>query len=150
MTHFAIKPPLVLLKASAGQELATKHLGVIVFDGRLIQRATITGIILQIALVMIGHYSLWVRVNAYEFGSMMISGLAGLLYARDFAKGYARGALGGAIAGGTCGIIAVSAANILGDVPLLALPIGGAVTILVGAIGGLFGQMAANIRKRNA
>lgn len=120
------------------------------FDGKLIQRATITGIILQITMIIIGHYVSWVRDNAYEFGAMMISGLAGLLYARDFAKGYAKGAFGGAIAGGTSGIIAVCAANILGDVPLIAVPIGGAVTILIGAIGGLFGQMAANIRKLNA
>jgi hypothetical protein len=124
--------------------------GEVVFDGKLIQRATITGIILQIVMVVIGHYVPWVRDNAYEFGVMMISGLAGLLYARDFAKGYAKGALGGAMAGGTCGIIAICAANILGDVPLIALPVGGAITILVGAIGGLFGQMAANIRKLSA
>lgn len=120
------------------------------FDGKLIQRATITGIILQLTLVIISHYVNWIRVNGSEFGGMMIAGLAGLLYARDFAKGYARGALGGAIAGGTCGIIAICAANILGDVPLLTIPVGGAIMILIGAIGGLFGQMAANIRKMNA
>lgn len=120
------------------------------FDGKLIQRATITGIILQLTLVIISHYVNWIRVNGSEFGGMMIAGLAGLLYARDFAKGYVRGALGGAIAGGTCGIIAICAANILGDVPLLTIPVGGAIMILIGAIGGLFGQMAANIRKMNA
>jgi hypothetical protein len=124
--------------------------GVGVLDGKLIQRAAITGIILQLTLVIIGHYVEWIRANAYEFGGMMISGVAGLLYARDYAKGYARGALGGAIAGGTCGLIGICAANILGDVPLLALPIGGAIVILIGAIGGLFGQIAANIRKLNA
>ena len=121
-----------------------------VFDGKLIQSAALTGIMLQITMVVIGHYVPWVRVNAWEFGTMMISGLAGLFYARDFAKGYARGAFGGAIAGGTSGIIGVSAANILGDVLLIAVPLGAAVTILTGAIGGLFGQMAANIRKLSA
>jgi 1,4-dihydroxy-2-naphthoate octaprenyltransferase len=121
-----------------------------VIDEKLIQRAAVTGIVLQLAMVIIAHYVSWLASNTYIFGMMMISGLAGLLYARDFAKGYGRGALGGAIAGGTCGIIGVSAANILGDVPLLSLPVGAAITILVGAIGGLFGQMAANIRKLNA
>ena len=120
------------------------------FDGKLIQRAAITGVTLQVALVIIGHYVPGVRVNAWEFGTMMISGLAGLFYARDFAKGYAKGAFGGAIAGGTSGIIGVSAANILGDVWLIVIPFGAAITILTGAIGGLFGQMAANIRKLNA
>jgi len=121
-----------------------------VFDGKLIQSAAVTGIMLQITMVVIGHYIPWVRVNAWEFGTMMISGLAGLFYARDFAKGYARGAIGGAIAGGTSGLIGVSAANILGDVWLIAVPFGAAITVLTGAIGGLFGQMAANIRKLNA
>ena len=60
---------------------------------------------MQLTLVIIGHYVVWIRVNGSEFGSMMIAGVTGLLYARDFAKGYAKGALGGAIAGGTCGII---------------------------------------------
>ena len=127
-----------------------KFAGANVFDGKLIQRAAITGIVLQITMVMIGHYVPWISGNSYLFGTMMISGVAGLLYARDFAKGYAKGALGGAVTGGACGIIGISAANILGDAPLIAIPAGAAITVLIGAIGGLFGQMAANIRKLNA
>jgi len=124
--------------------------GATVIDEKLIQRATITGIVLQITMVMIGHYVPWISGNSYVFGTMMISGVAGLLYARDFAKGYAKGAFGGAIVGGACGIIGVSAANVIGDAPLIAIPAGAAITILIGAVGGLFGQMAANIRKLNA
>ena len=119
-------------------------------DGKLIQRAAITGIIVQLALVMLVHYVAWISITAAQFGTMMVAGVAGLLYARDLAKGYARGALGGAVVGGACGLIGISAANILGDVPLLELPIGAGVTTLTGAVGGLFGQMAANIRKLNA
>jgi hypothetical protein len=118
-----------------------------VFDGKLVQRAAITGIAMQVTMVVIGHYIPWVRANVYAFGCLMFAGLAGLFYARDFARGYARGALGGAIAGGTSGLIGISAANILGHVTLIVLPFGTALTIFVGAIGGLFGQMAANIRK---
>jgi hypothetical protein len=118
-----------------------------VFDGRLVQRAAVTGIAMQVTMVVLGHYIPWVHVHVSEFAAMMIAGLAGLFYGRDFARGYAKGALGGAIAGGTSGLIATCAANLLGDVPLLAIPIGTAVTILTGAIGGLFGQMDANIRK---
>ena len=120
------------------------------FDGRILQRAAITGIVLEIAMVVIGHFVPWVRANVFEFGAMMIAGLAGLFYARDFAGGYGKGALGGAIAGGTSGLIGISVANILGDVALIVLPFGTAITILVGAIGGLFGQMGANIRKMSA
>jgi hypothetical protein len=117
-----------------------------VFDGRLLQRAAITGIVLELAMVVIGHYVPWVRINFYEFGAMMFAGLAGLFYARDSARGYAKGALGGAVVGGTSGLIGISAANILGHVALIVLPVGTAITVMVGAIGGLFGQMGANIR----
>jgi hypothetical protein len=121
-----------------------------VFNGKLIQRAAITGIALQVTVVVIAHYSQWVRVNALEFAVMMIAGLAGLFYGRDFAQGYAKGALGGAIAGGTSGLIGIAAANILGDAGLIVLAAGTAITVLTGAIGGLFGQMGANIRNLNA
>ncbi|MBS0471181.1 MAG: hypothetical protein JSR60_08925 [Proteobacteria bacterium] len=104
-----------------------------------------TGILLELTMVAVGHYVPWVRVNFYEFGAMMFAGLAGLFYARDFAQGYARGALGGAVVGGTSGLIGISAANILGHVALIVLPVGTVITVLVGAIGGLFGQMGANI-----
>jgi hypothetical protein len=121
-----------------------------VFDGKLLQRAAVTGVVLEITMVVIGHYVPWVRVNFYEFGAMMFAGLAGLFYARDFAQGYAKGALGGAIVGGTSGLLGISAANILGDVALIVLPFGTAITVMVGAIGGLFGQLGANIRKLSA
>ncbi|MEI9994093.1 MAG: hypothetical protein WDM91_05835 [Rhizomicrobium sp.] len=119
------------------------------FDGKLVQQATVTGVALQVTLVVLGHYVPWVRANVFAFGTMMISGLAGLFYARDFAKGYAKGAFGGAIAGGAAGLIGIALANVLRDVTLIVLPVGTALTILTGAIGGLFGQMAANIRKLN-
>lgn len=116
------------------------------FDGRLIQRAAVTGIVLEILLVTLSYLIPWVRIHFFEFGLMMFAGLAGLFYARDFAKGYARGALGGVIAGGASGIIAVSLANVLGVLALAMLPLWAAMTVVTGAIGGLFGQMAANMR----
>lgn len=120
------------------------------FDGKILQRAAVTGIVLEVSLFVFGHYVPWLRLHAYEFGGMMFAGLAGLFYARDFAQGYGKGALGGAIAGGASGVIGISVANILGDVPLFVLPFGAALTTVVGAIGGLFGQMGANIRKLGA
>ena len=117
------------------------------FDGRLLQRAALTGIVLEIALVTAGYFLPWVRLHVFEFGAMMFAGLAGLFYARDFARGYGRGALGGAIVGGTSGLIGISLANILGEVALVVLPFGTALLIFVGAIGGLFGQLGADIRK---
>ena len=117
------------------------------FDGKILQRTAILGIVLELTMVVAGHYIPWIRANFYDFGAMMFAGLAGLLYARDFAKGYAKGALGGAVVGGTSGLIGISAANMLGHVALIVLPVGTAITILVGAIGGLWGQLGANMRK---
>ena len=62
----------------------------------ILQRATTVGTMLQLTMVVLGHYIPWVRDNVFMFGGMLISGVAGLLYARDAALGYGRGALGGA------------------------------------------------------
>jgi hypothetical protein len=118
------------------------------FEGKLLQRSALVGTAMQVTVVVLAHYLVWFRASMLDFAVMMLSGLAGLFYAREFAAGYGRGALGGAIAGGTCGLIGISAANILGDVALIVLPFGTAITILTGAIGGLFGQMGANIRSK--
>jgi hypothetical protein len=112
-----------------------------------LERATIVGIVLQAMLAVAGHFSPWVRTNAFLFGGMMISAVAGYLYALDVAKGYGPGALGGTLAGGTCAIIGIAVSVILRDLPMVALAIGTLICTLTGAVGGIFGQMAANLRK---
>ena len=77
---------------------------------------------------------------------MMVAGVAGLLYARDLARGFGAGMLGGAAAGAVCGIVAVAAANVLGDRPDLYIPYGVMVSTLTGAVGGLFGQIDAMMK----
>lgn len=114
-------------------------------DARIFQRALTVGLLLQITMVVLGHYVEWVALNVFRFGGMFISGVAGLLYARDLDRGWGAGAFGGTFAGGLCALIGVIVSVMLHDTPpnivLFAVPS----SALTGAVGGLFGQMAANI-----
>ena len=113
---------------------------------RPLLRATLVGLVLQIAMYAIGHYSEWFAVNVFGFGGMMISATAGYIYAMDTAHGYFAGATGGAIAGGACGLLGIAFAAGLGDVYASFIATGTTIAVGVGAVGGLFGQMAANWR----
>jgi hypothetical protein len=117
-------------------------------NAQVLQRACYVGALLQFTMVIIGHYLPWVRVNVFEFGGMLISGTAGLLYARDAALGYGRGILGGALAGGVCGLIGIAVSVLLGDTPIAVLVFGTVVCIVTGAAGGLWGEIGARIRAR--
>jgi hypothetical protein len=126
------------------------------FEGRLgvidfkpLQRATFVGLVLQIAMYALGHYSDWVHVNVVGFGGLMISACAGYLYAMDRGRGWFPSATGGAIAGGICGLIGIVLSVLLGDTPQSFIATGATISVFVGAVGGLFGQMAANLRALN-
>ena len=114
----------------------------------ILQRATVVGTMLQLTMVVVGHYVPWVRDNVFMFGGMLISGVAGLLYARDAALGYGRGALGGAIAGGVCALIGIAVSVLLKDTPPFVLGLGTAISVLTGAVGGLWGEFGARLKVR--
>lgn len=116
-------------------------------SARILLRATFVGLILQFALAGIGHFFPWVAVHLFVFGRMMISATAGYLYAMDFGRGFAVGALGGALAGGLCVVPAVALSALFGDTNASMVAIGTGISILTGGVGGIFGQIAANLRK---
>ncbi len=116
-------------------------------DRKILERATLVGIVLEVALVVTSYFVPWVEVHVFQFGGMMIAAIAGYLYGMHSAKGWGASALAGAISGGTCGIIGLAVAVVLKEVPTLALIVGTLICILTGAVGGLFGQMAANMKK---
>jgi hypothetical protein len=116
-------------------------------DGKILRRAMLVGAVFELLLVVAGHYSPWLRAHFLLFGCMMIAGVAGLLYARDLARGFRLGALGGGVTGAAGGIVAVGASNVLGDRPDIFIPYGVMVLTLIGAIGGLFGQLDAILRR---
>jgi hypothetical protein len=119
-----------------------------VIDAKVLQRSTIVGTVLQLVMVIAGHFVPWVRDNVFMFGGMLISGVAGLLYARDVALGYVRGAAGGAIAGGLCALIGIGLSVLLGDTPSFVLGLGTAISVLTGAVGGLWGQFGVFLKSR--
>jgi hypothetical protein len=115
-------------------------------DNRALQRAILVGTLLQIVFVLIAHFSVWIEANALLFAGMMTSATVGYLYAQEVAKGYALGAYGGAIAGGLCAFIGIAVSVLLGDMTARMLLVRGLICILTGAVGGIYGQMAADWR----
>jgi len=117
-----------------------------VVDLKILRRAMLVGVVLELLLVFAGHFRPWLKPHFFLFGCMLIAGIMGLLYARDLARGFGPGALGGAVIGALCGLVAVLVSDLLGDRPDLYLPYGVMVATLTGAIGGLFGQLDVLIK----
>jgi len=115
-------------------------------DASALQRAILVGTFLQALTVMIGHFG--GLVAGYEIGflfaGMMISATVGYLYAQDVSKGYGRGACGGAISGGACALMGIAFSVALGDMAPMILVQRTLISTLTGAVGGVFGQMAAD------
>ena len=106
-----------------------------------LRSATLIGTVLQVAMVIVGHYIPYVALHVFMFGGMAISAVAGLLCARD-AGGYAGAVLGGAIAGGVCALIGIALSVTLGDTQAIILALGSISSAVTGSIGGLAGQFA--------
>ncbi|HWY63060.1 MAG TPA: hypothetical protein VNW15_14255 [Rhizomicrobium sp.] len=115
-------------------------------DLKILRRAIMVGVFFELVLVAMGHFRPRFRPTFELFGCMLIAGVAGLLYARDLARGYGSGALGGAAVGAVCGLVAVATASLMGDRPDLFIPYGVMVSTLTGLVGGLFGQLDAQLR----
>jgi hypothetical protein len=114
---------------------------------RFLQRAVIAGVILQLALAVLGHFVPWIVDHFFMFGRMMLSATAGYIYGMQYGRTYVLSALGGAVAGGLCVVPALAVSILLGDTPASFLAIGTGISILTGGVGGAFGQMAAIMRK---
>ena len=112
-------------------------------DRNALLRATVVGTVIQVAMVVIGHFVPWVALHVFMFGGMTISAIAGFLYARGGARGYGSGALGGAIAGGVCALLGIAVSVILGDTATNILILGTASSAVTGAVGVLFGQLSS-------
>jgi hypothetical protein len=115
-------------------------------DASALRRAMIVGTVLQAALAVLAHFSAWIALHALLFGAMMLSAIAGYLYAQDIAKGYAAGATGGVIAGGACGLFGVALSIIFGDTDPGLFIQNVLIFAFTGGVGGLFGQMAASMQ----
>ena len=99
----------------------------------------VVGTVLQIAMVVVGHFVSSVAILFAPLG-MGISLVAGLLWARALSTGYGGGAGGGAVVGGVCALIGILVSYLLGDVTASVLGFGTASSAVTGALGGLLGH----------
>jgi hypothetical protein len=114
---------------------------------RSLFRATLVGIVIQLVMVAGAHFWPGLRVHYYLFALMMIAATAGYVYAADTGRGFFASATAGAIAGGICGFAALAISVLLRDIPQSFIPLDTAICVLTGAVGGLWGQVSANMKR---
>jgi hypothetical protein len=115
-------------------------------DPPALYRAALVGTALQMVLAVAAHISVWIALHALLFGGMLISAVAGYLYALDVAQGFAAGAWGGLIAGGVCGFFGIAVSIVLGDTDPSLFAQNTLIFVFTGGVGGIFGQLAAHLR----
>ncbi len=113
---------------------------------RALYLAIVIGSVLQIAMVVSGHFNSSIA-GLFAAGGMTISLLAGIAYA-VLAHGGPLGSLavGGAAAGGACALIGIFLSYLMGDVPVSLLALGTLSSAVTGAIGGAIGKLLAGRR----
>jgi hypothetical protein len=121
------------------------------FNVNILLRATLVGVALHIVFVLVQtlvpSIDQIIGLRAAMFAVLMIAGIAGLLYARDLDKGFSPGALGGLLAGMVSVFVGLALGTLLNTPPTFPLGVGTVIGTGIGAVGGVFGQMSANMRK---
>ncbi|MGH2393115.1 MAG: hypothetical protein ACRDGH_06405 [Candidatus Limnocylindria bacterium] len=102
--------------------------------------ALLLGILLQVAMVVIGHYTVAVASLFAPLG-MAISLIAGFLYARWARAPRRDSVIGGAIVGGVCALIGIVVSYMLGDITAWIIFLGTLSSAFTGAVGGLIGEV---------
>lgn len=103
--------------------------------------ATAVGLVLQLAMVISGHWVAYVKDNLFAGLGMLISLVAGVLYARAAAGGWGSRLLGGTIAGGLCAFLGIALSVLLGDTPPMIMAFGTIGSAVAGAVGGAIGKL---------
>jgi hypothetical protein len=110
-------------------------------DTSALIKATIAGLVLQLAMVLAGHH--WPAVKGlFAVGGMGFSLIAGLIctaLARGSAWPAALG--GGGIAGGVCGLVGIAVSAVLNDVPPALMVTGTLSSVAAGVLGGAIGKL---------
>jgi hypothetical protein len=112
-------------------------------DRKTLINATLVGTILQLVMVVTGHFIPAVKDHIFAVGGMAISLLAGLNYARRARGGWGSSLVGGAIAGGVCALIGILVSAALHDVELAVVAFGTGASIVTGLVGGAVGRLVA-------
>lgn len=104
--------------------------------------ATVIGTVLQLAMVIVGHFVPPVAALFAPLG-ILLSLVAGLIYARSAGGTWPNALLGGMIAGGACALIGIAVSLLLGDVIAIILVMGTLSSAFGGLVGGAIGKLLA-------
>jgi hypothetical protein len=107
---------------------------------RALMVAAAIGLALQLAMVIAGHYEPFIKDNVFAIGGVLISLMAGFVYARRAGGGWVDSLLGGLIAGGVCALLGIAVSVLLQDVPASILMFGTIGSAVTGLIGGAIGK----------
>ncbi len=105
-------------------------------DRKTLLQATAIGTVVQLAMIGAGHFVPFVRDHVFAIGGMLISLLAGLLYARRARGGWGSSLGGAAIVGGVCAVVGIGASVALGDTLAAVLGFGTIASVVAGLVGG--------------
>ncbi len=109
--------------------------------GSALLTATAIGTVVQLAMVIAGHFVPLIKNNVFAVGGMAISLVAGLIYAMMAGASWGDSLLGGLVAGGVCALVGIVVSFILRDVPAPVIAFGTAGSAVTGLIGGAIGQL---------
>jgi hypothetical protein len=99
------------------------------------------GLILQLAMIVAGHYVPVIKDKGFMIGGLVLSLIAGLVYAKLAHAGWPSSLIGAALSGGLCAIIAIAASVMMGDTPPVILLMGTLSSAVTGLIGGAIGKL---------
>lgn len=102
--------------------------------------ATGIGLAAQLSMVIAGHYVAFVRDNVFAIGGMLISLVAGLVFAKMAGGGWAPSLIGGLIAGGACALLGIGVSVIMKDTLPMILVVGTLGSAVAGLLGGALGK----------
>jgi len=108
---------------------------------------SVIGTILQLGMIVGGHFNEFIRNNVFAVGGMLISLIVGAMWARSHARTKGAAAGGGAIVGGACALIGIVVSVGLGDTAPMILAIGTVSSMVTGAIGGVILYAAAGVHR---
>jgi hypothetical protein len=112
--------------------------------------ATWIGWLLQITMVIAGHFVPLIKNDFFAIGGMTLSLFAGGLYAWRAAGALRPDLLGGAIAGGVCALLAIAISVSLADVPSQILVFGTLSSAVTGIAGAAIGRWLRTHQRSNA
>ena len=107
-----------------------------------LKRAGMLGTILQVALVVLGHFVPRLQpLGLFPIGGSAIGAIAGFCYARWSVGPIGRAMGGGAVAGAVGGVLGAIVSYLLKDIPPSTIVVAGGSTLVTGLVGGLVGRL---------